>query len=116
QADGEQGRHDVPQTAVGAVWPGETGLEKVVHCVDAFRAPENGDSQRCKAKGVPSAANHNEYARRSRERQRGAEIAKAREILANSPRSERMTRLQQAFPRKLRRQHLYLLRKTMEGG
>jgi hypothetical protein len=76
--------------------------------------PRSFCSERCKAKGIPSAAKRTEYARTRRRRKRQREIEVAKNVLRGAPKEERFARLQRAFPQKTRQQLLYL-RKRTEG-
>lgn len=88
-------------------------------CGTVFVLPKKGKPKRycsasCKAKGVPSAAKRTEYARAQRHKRRRAEIRTTRRILRAWPREEQWEMLQKAFPRKSRRQLLFLLRQAKQ--
>lgn len=88
-------------------------------CRKVFVLPKKGKPKRycspsCKAKGVPSAAKRTEYTRMQRHKRRHEEILTTRRILRVWPKDEQWEMLQKAFPRKSRRQLLFLLRQAQQ--
>src|SRR5262245_12918280 len=92
------------------------GLCPVCHKV--FVQPGRGKPRRfcsdaCKQKGIPSAAKRSGYALAWRHRVRDREVANARLILRAWPEErQRWLQLRRAFPRKSRRQLLYLIKQA----
>jgi hypothetical protein len=92
------------------------GLCPVCHRV--FVQPDRGKPRRfcsdvCKQKGIPSAVKRSGYALAWRHRVRDREVANARRILGTWPEERlRWLRLRRAFPRKSRRQLLYLIKQA----
>lgn len=78
--------------------------------------PRQYCSTSCRARGLPSAAKRTEYVRTYRIRKRKQEIVMTRKILRGSPQQERLERMQQAFPRKSRRQLLYLIKQAKRSA
>jgi len=95
------------------------GLCPVCHKV--FVQPSRGKPRRfcsdaCKQKGIPSAAKRPRYALAWRHRVREREVANTRRILAAWPEERlRWQRLRRAFPKKSRRQLLYLVKQANQA-
>jgi len=88
-------------------------------CHKVFVQSNKGKSRRycsepCKAKGVPSAAKRTEYVREQRQKQRRQELRMVKDILRKWTEGERWQKLQKAFPKKTRRQLLYLMKKAQQ--
>lgn len=86
-------------------------------CGVVFVQPQRGKprrycSQRCKAKGVPSASKRTQYVREYRRQKREQEIQTARRVLRAWPKHEQFAQLEKQFPTKPRRELLYLIKKA----
>jgi hypothetical protein len=90
-------------------------------CEVVFVQPDRGRlrrycSERCKAKGIPSAAKRTEYVKQRRQRRRKEDIDTTRRVLRAWMKAEHYARLQKEFPRKSRRELLYLMKRARERG
>lgn len=72
--------------------------------------PRRFCSTRCKAKGIPSAANRAQYAKGYRKQKRAEEIEVTKRTMAGRTRTERYAELRKRFPGKSRRQLRYLIK------
>lgn len=71
-------------------------------------------SDRCKARGVPSAPKRTEYTRIHRQRKRAKEVAEACHVIGPVRRDAQYARLERRFPKKSRPALLYLLKRARE--
>ena len=67
-------------------------------------------SSRCRARGIPSAAHRAAYLRSYRRKKRGGEARIARRIMRAWPKADHYAQLEKQFPRKSRRELLYILK------
>jgi hypothetical protein len=95
--------------------PGLCPFGRCPQCENIFVQPGRGKprrycSDRCKAKGIPSASKRTFYARGYRRRRRQKETTIARRVIQASPKAAQFSQLRKALPRKKRGQIRWLLR------
>ncbi len=76
--------------------------------------PQKYCSTPCRAKGLPSAIKRTEYVRVYRAKKREQDITVTCKILQTYPPQEHVRRLEEEFPRKSRRQLVYLIKQAKQ--